>query len=81
VLRKAVALLMLALPARLRAELARKVLGWDIDPTAYIGRSVIMVTHVRMGPEASIGPFNVIRGLDELRLGTGSRLIRSRGGS
>jgi acetyltransferase-like isoleucine patch superfamily enzyme len=65
---------MLALPARLRAELARKVFGWDIDPTAYIGRSVIMVGHVTMGPEASIGPFNVIRGLDELRLGRGATI-------
>jgi acetyltransferase-like isoleucine patch superfamily enzyme len=65
---------MLVLPGPLRAELARKVLGWDIDPTAYIGRSVIMVKHVTMGPESNIGPFNVIRGLDELRLGKGASI-------
>ncbi len=71
---KLIALLMLVLPAALRAEIGRKVLGWDIDPTARIGRSVIMVKHVTMGPESSIGPFNVIRGLDELRLGRGATI-------
>jgi acetyltransferase-like isoleucine patch superfamily enzyme len=71
---KLIALLMLVLPAQLRAELARRLLGWDIDPTAYIGRSVIMVKHVTMGPESVIGPFNVIRGLDELRLGKGATI-------
>jgi acetyltransferase-like isoleucine patch superfamily enzyme len=71
---KLIALVMLVLPAPLRAELARKVLGWDIDPTARIGRSLIMVKHVTMGPESSIGPFNIIRGLDELRLGRGASI-------
>jgi hypothetical protein len=74
VLGKLIALLMLVLPPSLRAEVARKVLGWNIDPTARIGRSLIMVKHVTMGPESSIGPFNVIRGLDELRLGRGATI-------
>jgi acetyltransferase-like isoleucine patch superfamily enzyme len=65
---------MLFLPAPLRAELARRLLGWDIDPTAHIGPSLIMVKHVTMGPESSIGPFNMIRGLDQLRLGTGASI-------
>ncbi len=73
-LSKIVALLMLVLPPKYRAELARKVLGWDIDPTAHIGRSLIMVKHVTMGPESSIGPFNMIRGLDELKLGKGATI-------
>ncbi|HEX4162264.1 MAG TPA: hypothetical protein VHZ05_07195 [Acidimicrobiales bacterium] len=71
---KLVALALFLLPAQLRAEIARKVLGWDIHPDAHIGRSIIMVQHVTMGPESSIGPFNVIRGLDELRLGTGASI-------
>ncbi len=71
---KIVALLMLFLPGNLRAEVARRVLGWDIDPTAHIGRSLIMVKHVTMGPESSIGQFNMIRGLDELRLGKGATI-------
>jgi carbonic anhydrase/acetyltransferase-like protein (isoleucine patch superfamily) len=74
VLGKLIALLMLVLPASLRAELGRKLLGWDIDPTARIGRSLIMVKHLTMGPESSIGPFNMIRGLDELRLGRGATI-------
>jgi acetyltransferase-like isoleucine patch superfamily enzyme len=74
VLGKLVALVMFFLPANLRAEMARKVLGWDIHPTAHIGRSVIMVNRVTMGPESNIGPFNLIRGLDELRLGEGASI-------
>ena len=65
---------MFLLPARLRMEVARKVLGWDIHPTAYVGRSIIMVRQLTMGPESNIGPFNVIRGLDELRLGRGTTI-------
>lgn len=71
---KLVALAMFLLPANVRAEIARKVLGWDIHPSAHIGRSIIMVKHVTMGPESSIGPFNLIRGLDELRLGEGATI-------
>ena len=48
--------------------------GWDIDRTAYIGRSVILVRHLSMGPGASIGPLNVIRDLEELRLGEGASI-------
>lgn len=65
---------MVVLPPSLRRELARRVLGWDIDPTAYIGRSVILVDHVSMGPRASIGPRNVIRALEELRLDEGASI-------
>ena len=65
---------MLFLPAPLRAELARRVFGWDIDPTAHIGRSLILVQHVSMGPETSIGSLNVIRNLEELRLAKGATI-------
>lgn len=68
-MRLALALLMIALPQRLKHELARRVLAWDIDPTAYIGRSLVLVGHVSMGPGASIGHRNVFRAIDELRLG------------
>ncbi|HEY1653201.1 MAG TPA: hypothetical protein VGG09_15050 [Acidimicrobiales bacterium] len=73
-MKKIIALLMLILPAKHRALVARKVLGWDIDPTAYIGRSLIMARHVTMGPESMIGPYNMIWGLDELRLGKGAAI-------
>jgi carbonic anhydrase/acetyltransferase-like protein (isoleucine patch superfamily) len=68
------ALLMVVLPSSLRRLVARRVLGWDIHPTAYIGRSVILVGHVSMGPRATIGQRNVIRALDELRLGEGASI-------
>jgi acetyltransferase-like isoleucine patch superfamily enzyme len=74
VLPKIIALLMMFLPGKVRVEVARRVLGWDIDPTAHIDRSIILVKHVTMGPESGIGPFNVIRGLDELRLGRGATI-------
>lgn len=60
---------MIVLPSSLRRLLALRVLGWDIHPSAYIGRSVILADHVSMGPRATIGPRNVIRALEELRLG------------
>jgi acetyltransferase-like isoleucine patch superfamily enzyme len=66
------AVLLIFLPWRLRRFVARRVLGWQIDPSAYFGRSLIMVRQVTMGPESTIGSLNVIRGLDELRLGKGA---------
>jgi acetyltransferase-like isoleucine patch superfamily enzyme len=65
---------MLLLPSRLKGSLGRRLLGWDIHPTAYIGRSVILVRHLSMGPGASIGPLNVIRDLDELCMAEGASI-------
>jgi carbonic anhydrase/acetyltransferase-like protein (isoleucine patch superfamily) len=65
---------MLVLPARLKAYLGRKLLGWDIHPTAYVGRSIVLVGHLSMGPGASIGPLNVIKDLEELRLAEGASI-------
>jgi acetyltransferase-like isoleucine patch superfamily enzyme len=65
---------MIVLPSRLKRHVGRLLLGWDIDPTAYIGRSVILVRHLSMGPGSSIGPLNVIRHLEELRLGEGASI-------
>jgi acetyltransferase-like isoleucine patch superfamily enzyme len=68
------ALLMIVLPSSLRRQVARRMLGWDIDPTAHIGPSVILVPRVTLGPGAVIGPRNVIKGIDELRLGEGASI-------
>ncbi len=56
------------LPGGLRRLLARRVLGWEIHPTAHVGRSVVLAEEVALGPGASIGHGNVIKGLAELRL-------------
>lgn len=68
------ALSMMVLPASLRRVVARRALGWDIHRTAYIGRSMIRVRHVSMGPGSVIGPRNVIRGLDRLELAEGASI-------
>jgi carbonic anhydrase/acetyltransferase-like protein (isoleucine patch superfamily) len=65
---------MVVLPSRLRRLLATRVLGWDIDPTAHIGRSVILVRHVSMGPGAIIASQNVIRDLERLELAEGASI-------
>jgi acetyltransferase-like isoleucine patch superfamily enzyme len=62
------ALLIAVAPRRLRRHLGRLLFGWDVHPSATIGRSVIQVKSLSMGPNSSIGSFNVIRGLEELRL-------------
>ena len=50
------------------------IFGWDIHPTAYIGRSLILVPHLTMGPRSSIGSFNVIKDIEELRLHEGASI-------
>ena len=66
---------MVVLPSPLKVRLAKMLFGWEIHPTAYLGRSVILgVRHLSMGAGASIGPFNVIRDLDELRLAEGASI-------
>lgn len=73
-MRLLLAVWMVVLPNGLKVRLGRWLLGWDVHPTAYIGRSVILVEHLAMGPGASIGPLNVIRDLEELRLGEGASI-------
>lgn len=62
------------LPSPIKRVIGCRLLGWDIHPTAHIGRSIIQVGHLSMGPGASIGPRNVIRGLETLRLGEGANI-------
>jgi acetyltransferase-like isoleucine patch superfamily enzyme len=69
-----VALLLVLLPRRVKRFAARHLLGWDLDPSAHIGRSIVLVKHVSMGPGAVIGSFNVIRNLDELRMAAGAHI-------
>ena len=65
---------MVVLPSRLKLHLGRWLLGWDVHPTAYIGRSVVLVGRLSLGPGASIGPLNVIKDLEELRLAEGASI-------
>lgn len=70
--RIALAFLLVLLPGRLRHILARRLLGWEVHPTARIGRSVVVADEVYVGPNAAIGSGNVIKGLAELRLDEGA---------
>lgn len=73
-MRLVLAICMLVLPSRLKATLGRTLLGWEIHPTAYLGRSIILVDRLSMGPGSSIGPLNVIKDLEELRLAEGASI-------
>lgn len=73
-MRRVLALLLMFLPQSLKHQVARRLLGWDIHPTAHIGRSFILARKVTMGPGASIGPMNVIRDIDELRMAEGANI-------
>ncbi len=68
------AIILLLLPQRLKHAFARRVLGWEIHPTAYIGRSLIQIRKVTMGAHASIGSLNVFRDLEELRMAEGANI-------
>jgi acetyltransferase-like isoleucine patch superfamily enzyme len=73
-MRLALALAMVVLPQGLKRRLGRWFLGWDIHPTAHLGRSLVLVKRLTMGPASSIGPFNVIRDLEELRMAEGANI-------
>jgi acetyltransferase-like isoleucine patch superfamily enzyme len=67
-MRRILALFLVVMPQSVKRFVGRHAFGWEIDRTAHIGASVLLVSRLKMGPGASIGPLNVIRGLEELRL-------------
>lgn len=68
-MRRLLALFIVFLPPSLKRRVGKLAFGWEIHPTAYLGPSLILVSKLTMGPGSSIGPFNVVRGIEELRLG------------
>jgi acetyltransferase-like isoleucine patch superfamily enzyme len=67
-MRQLLALVMVVLPQRLKRLVANRLLGWEIHPTARIGMSYVAARKVVMAEHSFIGPFNLIRDLDELRM-------------
>ena len=59
----------LVLPWSWRRALLQAVLGYRIDRTARIGKSIIMAENVKIGAHAIIGHLNWIKGLESLKLG------------
>lgn len=73
-LRLAVALLAAASPAGLRRLLLVKLLGHRIARDARIGRSIVMVGSLTMGPGSSIGHLNLLRHVPRVELGAGATI-------
>jgi acetyltransferase-like isoleucine patch superfamily enzyme len=60
-------LLIALLPQSLKRVALCRMFGWSVDPSARVGLSFFdNVRHVRLGPRASIGHFNVFRDLVQL---------------
>jgi hypothetical protein len=72
--RTLVAFLAVLAPGRLRVGLLRRLLGYEIDPTAVIGRSMIDVDAFTAGPGASVAGLNLIRGCERVEIGAGAML-------
>lgn len=60
------------LPWPLKGRLLRLCLGYKLDPSARIGLSLIDCKDVELGPDARVGHFCVIQGLDRFKLGAAS---------
>lgn len=68
------ALLAVATPQPIKHAIYRRILGWDIHPTARFGFSLIAVGHLSAGEDAKVGHLTVIKECDEVRLGVGSMI-------
>ena len=64
----------MALPWRLRRNALRLFFGYEIDPSAKIGLSLISVGMLRMGPRARVGHLTRVKGLRELSIGEAASL-------
>jgi acetyltransferase-like isoleucine patch superfamily enzyme len=69
-----VQLLLLFLPWKVRRGALRILFGYEIDPTAKIGLSLVSVAKLRMGPKTRIGHLTRIKGLLELSMGEAATL-------
>lgn len=66
-----------ALTAVLPWALKRRVMtlrGWRVDPTAYVGVSLLDAGHVELGPGARIGHANAFLRLKEVHIGAAARI-------
>lgn len=66
--------LLMILPWGLRRNGLRLFFGYEIDPSARIGLSLISVRRLRMGPKARIGHLTYVKGLQDLLIGEAAEL-------
>ena len=69
-----VAAMSMLLPWPLRRLVYQTVLGYSLSQTARIGFSLVSCEEVFLGDGATIGHFNVVKGLSVLRLGSRARI-------
>jgi serine acetyltransferase len=68
-------LLIMPLPWTLRRRLLRALFGYELDPTAWIGRSIILPNEgLVMRAGSSIGHLNFAHGMDRITLGPGASI-------
>lgn len=58
----------MALPWTLRRRVLNAVFGFEIHPTAHIGKSILLCKKLLMAEHSSIGSGNFAQGLEEIRL-------------
>ncbi|WP_036026542.1 acyltransferase [Bradyrhizobium yuanmingense] len=68
------AVLLLVLPWRARRSILQFCFGYEIDPEARIGFSVVIAKRVVLKEHSRIGHLTIIRGLDEIYLSSNSRI-------
>ena len=66
--RLALNIVLIFLPWKLRRAAFIWFFGYQIDRTAFIGRSLILCRQLSMGPKSIIGPLNIIRRVDKVTL-------------
>ncbi|MEM9234614.1 MAG: DapH/DapD/GlmU-related protein [Pseudomonadota bacterium] len=59
---------------RVRRFLFRRLLGYDIHPTAMVGNCFVRVGQLSLGPSAKIGHFTFIRNADRVEIGENARI-------
>ena len=73
-IRFAIAVLAVFMPQRIKHGLYTKLLGWEIDPTAKIGVSLLHARHVRIADGVSINHFNVFKVAGTFEMGSHSMI-------
>lgn len=73
-MKKLLLILIIPLPQPVKRWIYRKVFGWAVADSAYVGLSFVYVLHAQLGPHAKIGNFNIIRHLHRLELGEGAEI-------
>ncbi len=72
--RLVVALVAACTPQKLKHAIYRRLLGWDVDPTARVGFSILHARHVRIGARTVIGDFNLIDVHGSFEIGPDGRI-------